>query len=124
MICPYCQKPAVWTENKAVYGKNYGRSFMMWWCQPCDARVGCHNNTRKPLGSLANAETREWRKKAHALFDPLWKGGQMSRDKAYRLLSGAFHRKMHIGESDSETCKAIVVFLESRNDTKAHSRIN
>lgn len=113
MICPYCQQEAIWTENKAIYGKNYGKSYMMYWCKPCDARVGCHNNTRKPLGTMANAETREWRKKAHAIFDPLWKNGG-SRDRAYGKLNKHFGREIHIGESDIETCKQIIDYLTPR----------
>lgn len=54
MICPYCKRPAKWVENKEIYGKNYGKSYMMWLCKPCDAYVGCHNNTKEPLGTLAN----------------------------------------------------------------------
>jgi hypothetical protein len=34
--------------------------------------VGCHKGTTKPLGRLADAELREWKKRAHAAFDPVW----------------------------------------------------
>lgn len=108
MKCPYCSKEAKWCENKEVYGKNYGKSYMIWLCKECDAYVGCHHNTRKPLGTMANRETREWRKKAHAVFDPLWKEGHMTRVKAYKKLNGLFCKEMHIGESDIETCKKII----------------
>lgn len=122
MICPYCQKEAIWTENKAIYGKNYGKSFMIWLCSPCDAYVGCHNNTKKPLGIITNKEGREWRKKAHAIFDPLWKSGQMSRDRAYELLNSHFKRDVHIGESDIETCKDIIDFLKDTQSISARIR--
>jgi zinc-finger-containing domain len=108
MICPYCDKQTVWTENKAIYGINYGKSYMCYFCKPCNAYVGCHNNTRKPLGTMANAELREWRKKAHKVFDPLWKTGKMSRNKAYGKLNNHFKRSIHIGESDIVTCKQII----------------
>lgn len=72
------KQEAVWTENKAIYGRNHGRSFMCYLCRPCNAYVGCHNNTRKPLGTMADAETREWRKKAHAVIDLIWKSKKMS----------------------------------------------
>lgn len=121
MLCPYCQKQSQWVENKAIYGKNYGKSFMVWLCSPCDAYVGCHNNTKKPLGVITNKEGREWRKKAHALFDPIWKSGKMSRDRAYDLLNNHFKREIHIGESDIETCKDIIDFIK---DTQSiHARI-
>ena len=108
MICPYCGKEAVWTENKAVYGKNYGKSYMMYLCKPCDAYVGCHENTRKPLGVMANREMREWRKKAHAVIDPIWKSGRMPRGKVYGILSKKLGKEVHVGESDVETCKKLI----------------
>lgn len=108
MNCPYCDKVAIWTENKAIYGNNYGKSYMCYYCKPCDAYVGCHNNTRKPLGTMANAETREWRKTAHAAFDPIWKSGKMSRSKAYRILSKSLGKEIHIGEADIRTCQNIL----------------
>ena len=50
-------QPAEFVENKEVYGKNFGQSFMMWLCRRCDARVGVHkNNPEKPLGTMANNE--------------------------------------------------------------------
>ena len=108
MICPYCKKESEWIENKAIYGKNYGKSVMVYLCKPCNAYVGCHNNTKKSLGTMANAETREWRKKAHSVFDPIWKSGKMSRGAAYNELKKVFGREIHIGESDIPTCKIIV----------------
>lgn len=108
MICPFCNKPAVWTMNKAIYGKNYGKSFMCWLCKPCNAYVGCHNNTRRPLGTMANSATRLWRKRAHSVFDPLWKSGEISRARAYKRLRRHFGFEVHIGESDIEMCKKII----------------
>lgn len=36
---------------------------------------------------LADAETHEARKSAHAAFDPLWRSGPLSRSKAYKMLA-------------------------------------
>ena len=103
MNCPYCNKKAKWGENKEIYGRNYGKSYMCYYCKDCNAYVGCHNNTRKPLGTMANAELRKWRMLAHAHFDPVWKGGQVSRKEAYKLIGN-----IHIGESSIEQCKEII----------------
>jgi len=116
MKCPYCGKQAEWVENKEIYGKNYGKSFMCWLCKNCDAYVGCHRNTKKPLGTMADKETREWRKKAHAIFDPFWKEWKMTRDEAYKMLETAMGKKTHIGESDIETCKIIIKILINQID--------
>lgn len=108
MKCPYCQKEAEWVDNKEVYGRRYGKSYMAYYCRPCDAYVGCHNNTRAPLGTMANKELRMWRMKAHDVIDPLWKLGIYKRGRVYELLKGHFGEEVHIGESDIERCKAII----------------
>ena len=108
MICQYCNNPAKWVPNEQIYGIRFGKSYMAWWCENCDAYVGCHKNTKKPLGTLGNSETRDARRKAHFEFDRLWKNRKYPRRKAYDSLSRAFGKQMHIGESDSETCKKII----------------
>jgi hypothetical protein len=111
VICPKCHKEAPWVENKERYGKNYGKSYMCYFCRPCGTYVGCHNNTRKPLGEMADKETMEWRIKAHAVIDPLWRGGKMKREEVYRMLREKFGREIHIGESNVKMCEQIISFL-------------
>lgn len=106
--CPYCGKIAAWVPNEQVYGKRYGKSFMCYYCAPCDAYVGCHNNTRKPLGVMANKELRGWRMKAHNMVDPLWKSGRFRRDVVYMRLSQVLGRPVHVGEADIVMCKEII----------------
>ena len=108
MQCPYCGRSAVWCDNKIIYGQNYGRSFKIWHCKPCDAYVGCHNNSQKPLGTLANRELRVWRQRAHQAIDPLWQSGKVKRWKVYEKLQRAFGREIHVGESDIKTCREII----------------
>ena len=111
MICPFCGQPARWVNNKEIYGgKSFGKSYMAWWCKPCDARVGCHQNSKRPLGTMADAETRRWRRMAHEAFDPLWKGGWMKRDRAYKRLARRMRieEEVHIGAADVAMCKRII----------------
>lgn len=108
MICPYCKKEALWCDNAERYGKRYGKSYMCYWCKDCDSYVGCHNNTQKALGTMANKELREWRMKAHAVIDPLWREKGWNRNSVYKYLRKVFEREIHIGESDVETCKKIL----------------
>lgn len=108
MNCPYCGKEARWCDNAERYGRRYGKSYMCYWCKDCDAYVGCHQNTRKPLGTMANAELRQWRMKAHDVIDPLWKKGKMRRDDVYKMLSEKLGFDVHVGESDIATCKRII----------------
>lgn len=115
MDCPYCNKPAPWVENKEKYGRNYGKSYMCYWCKDCDAYVGCHENTKRPLGTMANKELREWRIKAHGAIDWLWKSKRMKRHNMYKLLKEKMGRDIHIGESDIETCKEIIKKFSPHN---------
>jgi hypothetical protein len=109
MDCPYCGEKARLIDSAEVYG---GRSYgLMYVCKPCDARVGVHKGTKKPLGRLANAELRAAKIAAHAAFDPLWKSGRMSRNAAYRWLSEAMElsaKDCHIGMFDVADCRRVV----------------
>jgi hypothetical protein len=112
MKCQYCQKEAEWVENKEIYGKNYGKSYMMWLCKDCNAYVGCHNNTKKPLGTLANEELRTLRKQAKDLFiqkklDGDWSNREL-KSKAYQFLKDVFGKEFHFGESTEQECKEII----------------
>lgn len=115
VICPYCNKPAVWCENKEKYGRNYWKSYMCYLCKDCDAYVGCHNNTREPLGTMANNELRQWRMKVHNDYlDPLWREMGMDRREVYQILEKHFWRPIHTWESDIEMCQKIIEFLKEK----------
>ena len=99
VYCDYCGRQAEYVDSKVVYGKSYG---MMYLCRNCMAYVGVHKGTDKPLGRLANAELRYWKKRAHAVFDPLWQRGRFRghRNAAYGWLAqkmGLPVEKTHIG---------------------------
>ncbi len=118
-ICPYCGSPTEYVDSSVVYTKSYG---MIYLCSPCKAFVGVHKGTDKALGRLANEELREWKKKAHAVFDPIWEEAMNrgaskfeARNNTYQWLSEAMGKKyqVHIGQSDVEECKQIVELCES-----------
>jgi len=108
VLCPYCNSPAVWVENKVVYGRNYGKSYMMWHCPKCEASIGCHNNTKRPLGTMANKELKKMRNLAHEAIDPLWKEMGMSRKDVYEALGKIFGYKVHVGSADMKTCQRLI----------------
>jgi len=116
MKCNYCNKEAEWVENKAIYKKNYGKSYMIWWCKPCDAYVGCHNNTKDPLGSLANKELRELRKQSKQLWIVTenidWKDS-ISKKNGYRKLRKQLGYDFHFGESTLEECNKIIKLYDT-----------
>ena len=110
MKCPYCNKEANYIDSKHYYsnGVSYG---MMYLCWECDARVGTHKNSGKPLGTMANHYLRELRKQAHSLFDPLWKEKKMTRKEAYSYLKEKTGVK-HIAWARENECKKVISVLE------------
>lgn len=114
MNCDYCHKPAELVDSEEIYGRSYNQN--MWRCKPCQAWVGCHKGTDKPLGRLANAELRKWKMKVHDVFDPIWKGrAGKARKTAYQWLAnelGIKYRDCHIGMFNIERCqKAVKICL-------------
>lgn len=107
-ICPYCSNPSVFISSKKIYR-----------CEPCDAQVGVHKHNNQPLGSLANAELRAARKKAHSYFDPLWRykvkrdsiAVSQARKSAYEWLASEMNMSVddcHIGEFDVQQCSTVM----------------
>lgn len=108
VFCNYCGKPAEYVDSTVVYGSSYG---MIYYCKPCNAWVGVHKGSGTPLGTLANAELRAYRRKAHGLFDRIWRRRWMSRGKAYAWLSeqmGLAKEETHIGMFSIEQCKIVI----------------
>lgn len=116
-ICPYCAKPSVQFGGLKLYPHRLDladKTFYL--CEPCDAFVGTHKGTNKPLGTLANKVLREQRKLAHATFDPLWKEAQYTRGEAYRRLAKAMNLsrdECHIGMFNLEQCKQVIQLCNS-----------
>ena len=112
MECPYCKETVKITTGKEIYPHRldlYSKNFYQ--CKNCDARVGCHNGTTKPLGRLANAELREAKSMAHKAFDPIWRFGNKSRKAVYAWLAKELKidkHKCHIGMFDVCDCKRTI----------------
>ena len=121
--CPYCNQPAALVTGAVIYPHRPDLHHKMFWqCKPCKAFVGCHDkgvgqgDGTKPLGRLANAELRQWKQRAHAAFDPVWKARHMSRRDAYAWLAGQLGIKAedcHIGMFDVDQCRAVVEAVET-----------
>jgi len=107
-ICPYCKQKPEYIDSIAIYGTSYG---MVYYCKKCDAYCGVHKGTDISLGRLANKELREWKRKAHDAFDPLYKSNYMTRHEAYSWLSQKLNLPRdytHIGMFGVDTCKKVV----------------
>lgn len=89
-----------------------------WRCEPCDAYVGCHGTSKKPLGTLADSMTRTMRKIVHDKFDPLWKDARNkvgNRNAAYRMLAeelGIKQSECHIAMFNIERCQKAIKALQ------------
>lgn len=120
--------PLLWptgeyVDSKIIYGKSYGKIYL---CRDCNAYVGVHKGTDKPLGRLADKELRYWKKEAHAAFDPIWKNGAMYRGKAYLWLAeqmGLRTDETHIGMFDVEQCKKVVSICNNERGNPDERRI-
>lgn len=121
VYCDYCGRQAEYVDSKVVYGKSYG---MMYLCRNCMAYVGVHKGTDKPLGRLANAELRYWKKRAHAVFDPLWQRGRFRGHRQRGLWlagpeDGPAVEQTHIGMFDVAQCRKAIHIIE--NETRGGS---
>lgn len=117
LLCPYCGKNSVFIESKAIYR-----------CEPCDAQVGSHKHNKKPLGTLANADLRKARTKAHMAFDPLWKrlvyehgiSTTKAREKMYSWLCKKMRMNFdncHIGNFNEKQCEEVIRHCHSYQKT-------
>lgn len=122
--CPYCGSNTRVIDSGIVYGQGFGWLVACTRYPQCDAFVGCHPRSMRPLGSVADAATRAARVKAHKVFDVAWRGkkGQRhpagARTKAYAWLSkelGVDPELCHIGYFDLEMCGRVVQACEQMN---------
>lgn len=118
--CPDCNTPMVLKKSKF-------KNPYFWSCPHFPACTGSHgaHPDGSPLGVPANKETKEWRIKAHEVFDTLWKCGgiNMNRKKAYKLLAEKMGvKEVHISEQDIEGCKRVIVAAESLLPQKLNSK--
>ena len=82
-ICRYCGGIVRLVPAENVYGDSAVRLGLkgekLYQCQNCNARVGCHKGTVRPLGDLANEVLRLKRIETHQVFDAYWMERGMSR---------------------------------------------
>src|SRR6478609_12118401 len=115
VFCQYCGNRAEFVDSSEVYSRSYG---MMYLCRKCDAYVGCHQYSDRPLGTLAKKELRDLRSQVHAVFDPQWKSAvfakRSKRSEAYAGLAkllGIDIKICHVGMFDEARCKEALKLL-------------
>ena len=101
IYCCACAKDvdARLTDGKEIYPHRPDlKSLPFWKCDTCKNFVGCHHKTKNrtaPLGCIPTAEIKDARKHIHALIDPIYQSGLMTRKKLYELLSDAVGWEYH-----------------------------
>ena len=123
-VCIECANTAVLVSGERIYPHRrdlYERWFYL--CQ-CGAYCGTHKGTTEPLGYPCGPVTRAARSRAHAAFDPLWRGrnAPMRRGEAYQWLArrlGISKDACHIGMMDAAMADATARF--SREHAQAMS---
>lgn len=115
--CPYCGRSSRTVTGIELYPHRsdlVGLKFFQ--CKLCDAQVGTHLVTGRPLGSLANKSLRDLRVVVHRAFDKVWVYGNVSRSCAYDLLAKLLSlkkRDCHIGMFNEEMCHKVLKLCES-----------
>jgi len=126
VYCPYCNQRAEFTDSKEVYGKSYGMIYLCK-CVPSWAYVGCHKGSNKPLGRLADKRLREYKKKVHAAFDPLWESDKMKRAEAYEWLAKEMNidkKECHVGMFDIERCQVALLTIMGLKQQEKQAKEN
>jgi hypothetical protein len=120
--CRYCEGDARLVAGTVIYPHRpdlADRNF--YWCEPCDAYVGCHQGTVTPYGTLANQPLRTLRQMLHKQFDPHWKNHKnrsrhQTRNALYARLGealGMTKAQCHIGSFDDAQCREALKVVRS-----------
>ena len=114
-ICRYCGGVIRRVPARKVYGAAADRLKLngewLYQCQNCNARVGCHRGTKRPLGNVANEMLRLKRVETHQVFDSFWQSRGMSRTAAYKWLAEKLdmpEEQAHIGGFEMDQCQMVI----------------
>lgn len=87
------------TDGKEIYPHRKDLySLPFWKCDACGNYVGCHHKTKnrtQPLGCIPTKELMKARGHIHAILDPIWQSGKITRNKLYKLISDKVGWKYH-----------------------------
>lgn len=109
--CRHCGADVSYVNNRVIYGQSYGKWPYAYLCTnaECGAYVGVHPKTEIPLGTLANHQEREARKRAKVVFNEIWQTRKlMGRSMAYMWLAKEMNihtDECHFGMFSVEQCE-------------------
>lgn len=111
--CLHCKGDCRLTDGAEVYPhRDDLAERKIWKCDQCDATVGCHPKTTRPLGHAADKATRRARMLLHEqMLDLLWLEDvdrKEARKCVYSFLARALSinaRECHTGHFDLDRCR-------------------
>lgn len=104
------------TSGKEIYPHRPDlHELPLWVCDTCDNYVGCHHKTdtpTRPLGVIPTPHIRKERRVLHAIFDPIWESGVITRNQLYKAVSKHLGYNFHTANTKSVTeVTEVIVFL-------------
>ena len=124
IYCCECRQPveARFTDWAEVYPHLRELPYTNFYiCDRCKNCVGVHKGTNIPLGTIPTAEIKEYRKKIHAIIDPIYlnsKDKRYTRTNLYKWLSKILHKEYHTAELCSvDDCKKVIKILNDNRGT-------
>lgn len=126
--CRYCgpSTPVFIGHHAEVYnGRSYGEWPYVYLCESCGAYVGLHPFTDIPLGTLADAQLRDARKKHKTVFHEVMQAAGMDRRQAYRWLAGELGIQVgacHWGWFEIEDCVKAGAICQARLEELSYGR--
>ena len=117
-ICRYCGGAVHLVPAAKVYGPAAAKRLGLerekfYQCQNCNARVGCHKGSARPLGNLANEALRMKRMETHQVFDSFWKERGMSRTQGYKWMAKKL-RQMIMSHMITEQASFLLTFANQQ----------
>ena len=113
--CPYCHANATLRPASVVYGFNRrSRGKFLYLCDrwpACDAYVSAHDQTHRPMGTLANGDLRHKRILAHRALLQLQQSRNMEKWEVYIWLQaklGLNEQQTHIGQFSDWMCDEVI----------------
>ena len=89
-------------------------------CPVCQNFVGTHKATNEPLGCIPNKELKQQRMRVHAIMDPLWQQGKISRKDLYKEISSKLGYRYHTGNTRSiQECETVLTIITDINNRLA-----
>lgn len=109
--CNCCEeKECNLVKGNEIYPHRGDLSYLnLYQCPVCKKYVGCHPNSKKPLGVIPTEDMKRARMMIHELIDPLWKTKKIKRDELYCLIAKELGiKEYHTGWTRSiEQCQDV-----------------